>query len=546
MFGEWKNKLIYGDNLDILRTHVADQSVDLVYLDPPFNSAATYNVLFREKSGEQSVAQIQAFEDTWHWGLESEEAYHELITSGPERVVILMQALRAFLGTSDMMAYLTMMAPRLVELQRVLKQTGSLYLHCDPTASHYLKALLDATFGGHNFLNEIIWKRTGTHSSAKRWGPIHDVILCYAKEQGRHVWNRPYTPLDEAHLKRHYRHVDERGRRYEHGELTAPGVRNGRSGLAWRGFDVTGIGRHWITTIDRLDELHVAGRIYLPADGGWPRLIRYEDENKGKAVGDIWVDIPPINMQAKERLGYPTQKPEALLERVIGASSNEGDVVLDPFCGCGTAISVAERLHRRWLGIDITHLAISLMRYRLQYAFGPELSQYEVIGDPKDLASAVALAQQDRYQFQYWALSLVEAHAVNYKKGADGGVDGLIRFFDDNSGQPKKAVVQVKSGHVNAAQVRDLKGVMQREKAELGIFVTLEEPTKPMLKEAGAAGFYVPTYFPDYKCPRLQILTIKELQGGEQVRYPRMNIATFKKAERQRKAADKQPYLFPG
>lgn len=544
MLGEWKNKLFYGDNLDILRDHVPDEVVDLTYLDPPFNSNATYNVLFREKTGEQSAAQITAFEDTWHWGDEAEAAYHELVTGGPEKLATLMQSLRASLGTNDMMAYLTMMAPRLVELHRVLKRDGSLYLHCDPTASHYLKIQLDAIFGAQNFLNEIIWKRTGTHSSAKRWGPVHDVILCYAKEQGGHTWNREYAPLDEAHLKRHYRHLDAGGRRYEHGELTAPGTRNGRSGLPWKGFDVTALGRHWITTVDRLDELLAAGRIYLPSDGSWPRLIRYQDESKGRAVGDVWSDIPPINMQAKERLGYPTQKPEALLERIIKASSDEGGVVLDSFCGCGTAVSVAERLNRRWIGIDITHLAIGLMRHRLHYAFRSELHPYEVIGDPKDLASAQALSREDRYQFQYWALGLVEARPLHYKKGADQGVDGVIRFFDDNSGQPKKAVVQVKSGHVNVGHVRDLKGVIEREKAAMGIFVTLEKATGPMLKEANSAGFYVPEHFPGFKFPRLQILTIEELLGGRQAQYPRMNVATYKQAERKSKVTAKQSHLF--
>jgi len=544
MLGEWKNKLFFGDNLNILRDHLRDETVDLTYLDPPFNSNATYNVLFREKTGEHSAAQITAFEDTWHWGDEAEGAYHELVTEGPEKLSTLMQSLRSSLGPNDLMAYLTMMGPRLVELHRVLKQSGSLYLHCDPTASHYLKLQLDAIFGAQNFLNEVIWKRTGTHSSARRWGPVHDIILCYAKEQGKHTWNREYTPLDDDHLKRHYRHVNGDGRRYEHGELTAPGTRNGRSGLPWKGFDVTALGRHWTTTVDRLDELLAVGRIYLPEDGSWPRLIRYQDESKGRAVGDVWTDIPPINMQARERLGYPTQKPEALLERIIRASSEEGGVVLDSFCGCGTAVSVAERLNRRWIGIDITHLAIGLMRHRLHYAFRSELHPYEVIGDPKDLASAETLAKEDRYQFQYWALGLVEARPLHYKKGADQGIDGLIRFFDDTSGQPKKAVVQVKSGHVNAGQIRDLKGVIEREKAALGIFVTLERPTKPMLREANSAGFYVPVHFPGLKFPKIQILTVEALLEGRQAEYPRMNVATFKKAERQRKDVNDQKRLF--
>jgi hypothetical protein len=277
------NTLFYGDNLPILRTYIADASVDLIYLDPPFNSSRNYNVLFRDERGTESEAQITAFEDTWHRGLEAEQTYMELVTESPERVATMIGALRTLAGESQMMAYLVMTA-RLVELYRVLKPTGSLYLHCDPTASHYLKMVLDTIFGPEQFLSEVIWKRTGTHSSARRWGPVHNVILSYSRRAGQQVWNRPYVPLDKEHLKRHYRMVDPAGRRYEHGELTAPGIRNGRSGLPWRGFDVTALGRHWITTIDKLDEYAAMGRIYMPSEGsGWPRLIRYEDESKGRA-----------------------------------------------------------------------------------------------------------------------------------------------------------------------------------------------------------------------------------------------------------------------
>jgi DNA modification methylase len=351
------NLLYYGDNLDVLRRHVADESVDLVYLDPPFNSNATYNVLFAEHGGEKAASQIKAFEDTWSWDDEAARTYFETVQAGGE-VAKALTAFYTLLGESNMMAYLAMMAPRLVELRRVLKPTGSIYLHCDPTASHYLKLLMDAVFGAQQFLNEVVWKRTGSHSSALRWGPVHDDILCYAKVAGHHVWNRPYVPLSDKHRQQHYRNADADGRVFTRGELTAPGVRHGQSGAPWRGFDVTAIGRHWMTTVEKLDVLDAEGRIYFPPEGGWPRFIRYEDESKGRAIGDVWEDIPPINMRALERLGYPTQKPEPLLERIIAASSNEGDVVLDPFCGCGTAIAVAQRLKRRWIGIDITHLVI--------------------------------------------------------------------------------------------------------------------------------------------------------------------------------------------
>jgi len=258
-----------------------------------------------------------------------------------------------------------------------------------------------------------------------------------------------------------------------------------------------------------LEALYQAGHIRIEPGVAWPVMVRYLDERDGMPVPDIWAyqpytegtlhgtdqgidaDVAWMGTTDPERLGYPTQKSEGLLERIIAASSNEGDLVLDPFCGCGTTIAVAEHLKRRWIGIDITHLAISLMRHRLQDTFGPVLTSYEVIGDPKDLESARALAEENRYQFEWWSLGLVDARpAQDKRKGADRGVDGYINFFDDNSGRAKTVAVQVKSGHVNAAYVRDLKGVLEREKAPIGILITLEEPTRPMLQEAAAGGFY--------------------------------------------------------
>jgi len=532
----WKNQIYFGDNLDILqKLYIPMASVDLIYLDPPFNSKASYNVLFAEKSGESSAAQITAFEDTWRWGLESEHAFRDVVTGGTKKLADILQALRDFLGTNDMMAYLTMMAARLAELHRVLKPTGSLYLHCDPTASHYIKLLLDAVFGPKRFLAEIVWKRTSAHSSAKRPGPAHDVIFFYSKTD-TYTWNPLFTGYDEKYLKSHYSQTDPDGRRWMPDNLTALGIRKGSSGQTWRGFDVTGIDRHWITTIERLEKLDAAGRIYWPPDGGWPRYIRYLDEVKGVSIQDVWVDIPPINAQAKERLGYPTQKPEALLERIIRLSSDEGDLVLDPFCGCGTAITVAERLKRRWIGIDITHLAIALIKKRLLDAFEKELSPYEVIGEPVDVPSAQALALHNRHQFEYWALGMVEARpAQDKKKGADSGVDGIIHFSDDQSGKYKKLILQVKSGHIAVSQIRDLKGVLEREKAVIGALLTLKNPTRAMQEEAVAAGFYEPESLPGQRYPRLQILTIGELFAGKTLLYPRLGAGTFKKAPRKRK-----------
>ena len=528
------NQLYFGDNLDILRQHVANESVDLIYLDPPFNSNATYNVLFRERSGEDSAAQITAFDDTWRWGLESELAYQDVITQQAGKVGELLAAMRAFLGQNDMMAYLTMMAQRMVELHRVLKSTGSIYLHCDPTASHYLKLMMDAIFGASNFRNEIVWRRANAHNDPKRFGRISDTILYYGKSSVVN-WNPQHTPYREEYYQSHFSQDDD-GRYYRTVPLDAPRHGEGSQALLyeWHG-KLPAPTRTWAIRRETMEQYEREGLIRYTRTGT-PTLLKYADEMPGVPLQNIWTDIPPINPQAHERLGYPTQKPEALLERIINASSNEGDVVLDPFCGCGTAVAAAERLNRRWIGIDITHLAITLIRHRLHDSFGEDLRPYEVVGEPKDLPSAESLALHDRYQFEWWALGLVDARpARDRKKGADAGIDGYINFFDDNSGKPKRIVVQVKSGNVQRSQIATLKSDMEREKADLALFVTLKPPTRPMQQEALQAGFYAPEVFPDHNFPKVQILTIEELLTGGRPDYPRYAPqATFQRAPRRR------------
>ena len=565
------NQLYFGDNLDILRQHIADESVDLIYLDPPFNSNATYNVLFRERSGEESAAQITAFDDTWRWNIESELAYQDVITQQAGKVGELLAALRSFLGQNDMMAYITMMAQRMVELHGVLKSTGSIYLHCDPTASHYLKLLMDAIFGPANFRNEIVWRRTGTHNKVQRFAPIHDTVLFYSKSDN-YKWNNVKRPYMQGHVGEYFVQDAEGWRTNYYGNvLTGSGTRRGESGKPWKGFDPTAKNRHWaiprrlLAEVDedlsvlsqhqKLDRLYELGHIKIQEGRAWPIYEHYITPKDGQSVPDIWAyqpytegtvfgqdggidaDVRWLSPTDQERLGYPTQKPEALLERIISASSNEGDVVLDPFCGCGTAVAAAERLNRRWIGIDITHLAITLIRHRLYDAFGEDLRPYEVIGEPKDLPSAESLALHDRYQFEWWALGLVDARpARDRKKGADAGIDGFINFFDDNSGKPRRIVVQVKSGGVQRNQVATLKSDMEREKADLALFVTLKPPTRPMQQEALEAGFYAPEAFPDHRFPRVQILTIEELLAGAQPQYPRYAPqATFQRAPRRRR-----------
>ncbi len=539
------NILYYGDNLDILREHVPDESVDLVYLDPPFNSNASYNVLFREQSGEESPAQIMAFTDTWEWTQESERTYTQEIIENPgtpPSVKEMVAAFRQFIGSNAMMAYLVMMAPRLVELRRVLKPTGSIYLHCDPTASHYLKLLMDAVFGTVNFRSEITWRRTTSHNDAVRnYGALGDIILFYSKTEG-FLFNVQHTAYSQDHLDNIYKYTDENGRRYGTDNLRSPGPRPNLT-YEYKGYKPHPNG--WTVSLERMKQLDAEGRLHFPrSKQGRIRKKVYLDEMPGVPVGNIWDDVRPISSHSKERLGYPTQKPLALLERIIQASSNEGDVVLDPFCGCGTAVAAAEKLNRQWIGIDITHLAVALMKNRLKTAFNILPGQdYQVVGEPVDVGGARALAEQDRYQFEFWAMSLLEAfpREQSKKKGADLGIDGVVYFIDGPRRAVNKAVVQVKSGRVSSPLIRDLVGTVEREKAAMGLFITLDEPTSAMRTEAVSAGFYHSEVWQrDY--PKIQIRTIGELLDGMAFEIPR-SPQTYQPAQRVQRARGEQGRL---
>jgi site-specific DNA-methyltransferase (adenine-specific) len=530
------NLLHYGDNLDILRRYIPGESVDLIYLDPPFNSNANYNVLFAEQNGSRSAAQIQAFGDTWTWDEEASRAYQETVETGGK----VSQALQAFymlLGSSNMLAYLSMMAPRLVELHRVLKPTGSLYLHCDPTASHFLKLLLDSIFGVEYFGNEIIWQRTNAKGLAFiRFAKNHDVIIRYTKSD-KWIWNAQYTHYDEEYIKGFYRFVEpETERRYQLADLTNPNP--DRPNLT---YEFLGVTRVWRWTKERMQNAYNQGIILQTKPGTVPRLKRYLDEQEGMPIGDVWTDIPPIQASSAERRGYPTQKPVALLDRIIQASSNPGDLVLDPFCGCGTTIASAQKLGRRWIGIDITHLAIGLIKRRLNDSFGDQV-HYKVIGEPVSVPDAEELAGHDPYQFQWWALGLVDARPVEGKKGADQGIDGRLYFHDESKGKTKQVVISVKAGHTSVNHLRDLRGVLDREQAQIAVLITMQEPSKPMHTEAASAGFY-PSQWGSH--PRLQILTIAELLDGKKIDMPpigQVNV-TFKKAPRNKDKTD-QPALL--
>lgn len=568
------NQLYYGDNLDILRRYIADESVDLVYLDPPFNSNANYNVLFAAKDGHQAAAQIAAFEDTWTWDQAAARQFADTVEAGG-RVADVLLAFERFLGTNDMLAYLAMMAPRLVELRRVLKPTGSLYLHCDPTASHYLKLLLDAVFGPEQFRSEVIWRRTSGHNKISRqFGPIHDTLLFYAK--GDDCYFRPgRTPVARGYVREWFTGMDERGP-FRTNMLTGPGTRTGSSGKPWRNFDPTTVGRHWAipksisyalppeasewTTQQSLDFLEEAGFIYLPRGGkGQPKYKQYVSE--GIPLQDIWAYQPytqgclhgteeAIDEDVKwlqhddERLGYPTQKPVGLLARVISTSCPEDGVVLDPFCGCGTTIDAAQKLGRQWIGVDITSLATTLIKTRLRDTFG-DMARYETIGEPTTAEDAAELAATDKYQFQWWALGLVGARPVDQKKGADGGIDGRM-YFHDGSGVTRQVIISVKGGKLKADDVRALDAVVRREKADIGVLLSFQSATKPMRQDAASMGFYDS---PWGKHPRVQLLTVADLLEGKGIDYPKTGGVnqTYKQAPKHlKKVAEQRDAFDPG
>lgn len=481
------NTLYYGDNLDILRRYVKSESVDLVYLDPPFKSNQDYNVLFAERDGSRSASQIRVFEDTWTWDQAASRAYQETVEEGPESVSQALQGFRGILGETDMLAYIAMMAPRLVELRRVLKDTGSIYLHCDVTASAHLRLLMDAVFGPRNFRNEIVWYYYNKmHDRRKKLFPrATDTLLFYVKDVGVDF---TYHQLQEKRAKP----IRQLARKKLEGKM--------------------------VNVKD--DEGHVVYRL-----------------REDRVLDNVW-RIPCLQPAAPEKLDYPTQKPKALLDRIIMASTNKGDLVLDPFCGCGTAIESAQGMGREWIGIDVTHLAITLVRHRLHDAFGSSL-KFKVVGEPVSIPDATALAASDQYQFQWWALGLVGARPTEQKKGADKGIDGRL-YFHDEPKKTKQIVISVKAGHLIAQYVRDIRGVMEREKAEIGVLISLERPTKPMRTEAASAGFYQAPWGNRY--PRLQLLTIEEIFGGKGIDYPRENV-TFKKAPAVRPEAEENEEL---
>lgn len=514
------NLLYYGDNLSYLadRDYFPDGTVDLIYLDPPFNSNARHNLLFPDPTGRATPAQTIAFKDMWNWEEDgAKEAYASVLASG-STVAPMVRAFHSFLGGSPMMAYIAMMSVRLIEMHRILKPSASLYLHCDPYASHYLKIVLDGIFAGDGFVSEIIWRRTNARSTTGRWPRLHDTLLHYAKGSPR--FNPIKVKADKAKLP-HTLITGPDGRKYQTYELTAPGAtKAGESGQPWHGFDPSGYGRHWGDSRQQRETWDAFGLIHWPKDRGFPRRRDerpFDPEDRMVTVGDVWTDIDRLNQTAKERIGYPTQKPLALLERILSGSSNPGDLVLDPFCGCGTTIEAAERLHRQWIGIDVSHYAVDVIEGRLRDRC--EDAAYTVSGRPEEIRAAHRLARDNKYEFQWWVLWRLGVQTYRErKKGADRGIDGLI-FFPNGPYGTGQIIISVKGGeNVGVDMVRSLLGTLEAEDALLGVFICLADPTVPMKKLAADAGFVNTA---QGRFHRLQIISVPELFAGREPELPR-------------------------
>jgi site-specific DNA-methyltransferase (adenine-specific) len=492
----------------VLRDYVKDESVDLIYIDPPFNSKRNYNIFFDDK---EIHTQRVAFEDTWSYKNVSESLL-ELQTVKNEKLHLLLKAYQEV--APQVFPYLVMMTLRILELHRVLKSTGSFYLHCDPTASHYLKTICDAIFGNRQFKNEIIWKRTFNSGSskaiAKKFPANLDTLLFYTKSIN-YTFNKPTRDYSVGALKR-YDKIDEQGRRFKWNPLKT-------------------------VSQEKLAELLATGEAMITTTSKYPVYKHYFDENKGVAVDTLWDELPQMGTHSAERLGYPTQKPRALLERIIQASSNEGDLILDGFCGCGTTVDAAESLKRQWVGMDISPIAIALMKRRLQDSYKTELSKFTVRGIPEDKISAEKLWEQNPFAFQDWWITEFDVFSTTFgTKGADKGIDGLGMYLVPGVEQPIKAAFQVKGGKVQSKDIDALWGSMNKHKCELGVFLSLHSPTKPMLETVANSGYYSAAGF---NYPRLQILTLDEFFSGKSLNLPKTNI-TFKSAQTTGKAIDQQ------
>ena len=535
------NRLYYGDCLTIMRDHMKLGSVDLIYLDPPFNSNREYNAIYKDETGNPLPDQIEAFCDLWELDEERERALRHMPILMREAGIdddavdfwrLWTSALRNL--QPRLLAYLSYMVERLLPMKGLLKPTGSIYLHCDPTASHYIKVMIDAIFGHENFRNEIAWKRTSTHSDSKTWSRVSDTILFYTKGK-RFTWNTPHIPHSEEYIASKYRHQDADGRLYRLDNMTSPNPRPNMM-YEWKGFASPTKG--WRYSEETMAKLDAEGRIWYPTFKGGthdtsrrPQLKRYLDEMKGGVMTNIWTDISPINSQARERLGYATQKPLALLERIIKASSNPGDVVFDPFCGCATTLEAAHHLKRRWVGIDIAIHAIKrVAKIRLQDRLGlVEGKDFEIDGVPRTLEGAHDLWTRDKYHYQKWAVEEVDGF-VTTKRTADGGVDGRLYFDVPDEKDLQSMAIEVKGGkNVGIGVLRELRGVLDDDTALMAGLIIHEPLNKT--KERNFRQFMASTGDLDVlgvKYPKMQILTTSEILEGKRFITPSVVGRTVK------------------
>ncbi|MEW6506360.1 MAG: DNA methyltransferase [Bacteroidota bacterium] len=524
-------KLYFGDCLDVLKDlHKAHPEgwIDLIYIDPPFNSKRDYNILFEDIDLKDVKAQKEAFADTW-----SNVSYLDTL----EEIKDLDLDLYKLLKTLDeinisqsAVSYLTTMAIRIYYMHKVLKDTGSFYLHCDSTMSHYLKLICDVIYGENYFRNEIVWERTfnsgSSKSIARRYPCNTDAILYYTKSND-YTFNKIFRPYSVGALKR-YDKVDEDGRRFKWNPLKT-------------------------VSKARLQKLLESGEAMITEKSKYPVYKHYFNDTKGAPLDNIWNDLEQMGTKSAERLGYPTQKPEALLERILNVSSNEGDIVADFFCGCGTTIAAAETLKRNWIGVDISHLAIKLIVDRLTKS-APQTrakklkEEIEISGFPKDLASAheLATSKDGRFGFQEWIVEVMLGGVLNPKRTADGGWDGHITFDRPDTKEKGIVLIEVKSGNVNVKNVREFIQVVNKRKSDLGVFVCFKEQvTQPMLKEAKQQGYFDEKHFGN-RIDKIQILTVDDLLEGKEINLPvgLYKKTTFKEASKKESTPDDQVEIF--
>jgi DNA modification methylase len=549
------NQLYYGDNIDVLRKYIKEDTIDLCYIDPPFNSKRNYNQIYNN-IGKEDRAQAQAFIDTWTWDTEAQRSFDQIIENDNGRFtkqcIHIISGLEKVLSKGDLLAYLVSLTLRITEIYRVLKPTGSFYLHCDSTASHYIKLICDAIFCSRTgiYQSEIVWRRTTAHGNAKqgarKFEVNFDTIFFYTKST-QYDFTPLYEPFKPDQVDQQYSKVDENGRRYR---LVTPTAARGGGDTSYEFHGVKPPkGRFWAYSKENMNKFYDDGKLYFSSTGQ-PYIIYYLDERPGVGVMSFWDDIKPMSPTSKERLGYPTQKPEALLERIIKASSKEGGIVLDAYCGCGTTVAVAQRLHRNWIGIDITYQSISLIIKRLSDVFGEKiLDGINLNGIPKDFEAAVALANKKndktRKEFEKWVVLTYSKNraAINEKKAGDGGIDGTAFILDlDDSGTQTtlEVIFSVKSDKkLSPDVVRDLNGTVERQKAAFGILITLYSRDN-LIKESKKYGHYHNRLF-DTEYARIPVISVADILNGKCLNLP-SSIAVLRKASK--KPAEKnQPEI---